>query len=71
MGTKMASKYANIFMHQLETKLVSQFSKKLFHYLRYIDNIWLVWTHEKDTYLEFIDNRLHPYNDLLIVYAKF
>ena len=61
MGTKVASKYAYIFMHQLETKLMSQSSKKLFQYLRYIDEIWMVWTHEKDTLLEFIDNvnRLH------------
>ena len=29
MGTKMAPKYANIFMHQQETQLMSQSSKKL------------------------------------------
>ena len=35
MGTKMALKYANIFMHQSETKFISQSSKKPLQYLRY------------------------------------
>ena len=56
MGTKMAPKYTNIFMHQLETKLMSQSLKKTLQLLCYIDNIWMVWTHRIDTLLEFIDN---------------
>ena len=62
MGTKMAPKYTNIFKHQLQTKLMSQSSKKTLQYLHYIDDIWMVWTHGKDTLLELIDNanRLHP-----------
>ena len=44
MGTKMAPKYVTIFMHQLETKLISQSSKKPLQHLRYTstDNIWMV-----------------------------
>ena len=67
MGTKMVPKYVNIFMHQLETLLMSQPSGKPLQYLRYIDDIWMVWTHGKNTSLGFIDNgnRLHlPSNSL-------
>ena len=62
MRTKMAPKYVNIFMHQLKTKFMSQSSKKPLQYLRYMDNIWVVWTHGKDTLLDFIvnANHLHP-----------
>ena len=62
MGTKMAPKYANIFMHQLETLLMLQSSEKNLQDSRYINDIWMVWTYGRDTLLEFIDNanRLHP-----------
>ena len=43
MGTKVAPSYANIFMGELEAKMLETAPIKPFLYLRYID-IFLIWT---------------------------
>lgn len=62
MGTKMAPNYANIFMGKLESEFLTRCSFKPLLYRRYIDDIFLVWTHGEDELLEFIDsyNTVHP-----------
>ena len=42
MGTKLVPKYANTFMHQLETQLMFLSYKKPFSILRHIDDLWTV-----------------------------
>ena len=44
MGTKVAPSYANIFMGELEAKMLETAPIKPFLYLRYIDDIFLIWT---------------------------
>ena len=47
MGTKMAPQYANIFMSNLEENFLQNTHNKPLLYLRYIDNIFLLWTQEE------------------------
>ena len=59
IGTKMATPYANLFMDKLERKLLSEARVKPHIWLRYIDDIFVVWTegeklrefefHQRDT----------------------
>jgi hypothetical protein len=62
MGTCMAPSYANIFMGWLEEKFLATVLFKPLLWLRYIDDIFLIWTHGKDRLIEFIAaaNSFHP-----------
>ncbi|PWA28940.1 hypothetical protein CCH79_00019465, partial [Gambusia affinis] len=44
MGKKFAPAYANIFMVDCEEKAIQKCTKKPLHYLRYLDDIWGIWT---------------------------
>ena len=44
MGTRVAPSLANIFMGELEAKMLETAPFKPFLYLRYIDDIFLIWT---------------------------
>jgi hypothetical protein len=62
MGTKCAPNYANLFMSQLETELLEQCHTPLpLIWLRFIDDIFMVWTHSPDELHEFLEyvNRHH------------
>ena len=52
-GTKMAPQYANLFMADLEEKILDKFPNKPIIYLRYIDDIFLIWTHEEESLKQF------------------
>ena len=54
MGTKMAPQYANIFMANLEEKVLQNIHiNKPLLYLKYIDDIFLLWTHGEEELLRF------------------
>ena len=53
MGTRMVSQYVNIFMAKLEENLLQNTQSKPLLYLRYIDNIKLLWTHVEEELLQF------------------
>ena len=53
MGTKMAPQYANIFMVNLEENFLQNNHNKPLIYLSYIDDIFLLWTHEEEELLQF------------------
>lgn len=55
MGTRLAPSYANIFMGDLEGKLLNKSSHKPHTYKRFIDDIFLIWTHSLRLLEEFID----------------
>ena len=61
MGTRMAPAYANFFMSDLVEKLLAQFPLKPYLWWRYIDDIFMVWTHGEDKLEDFINhiNSLH------------
>ena len=44
MGTKMAVAFANIFMADIETKMISQSKTKPIEWKRFIDDIFPLWS---------------------------
>ncbi|KAJ7341578.1 hypothetical protein JRQ81_005850, partial [Phrynocephalus forsythii] len=49
MGTHMAPQYANIFMADLKQHFLSHCTQKPLLSLRYIDDIFLIWTHGEES----------------------
>ena len=64
MGTRTAPSYANIFMANLENKLLDNSPNNLqpLIWKRYIDDIFVVWTHGEESLHTFINhlNTSHP-----------
>ena len=62
IGTKMAPPYAILFMDDLETKMLQEFHQKPFVWWRYIDDVFLIWQHGKESLQKFWDhiNSFHP-----------
>ena len=62
IGSKFAPPYACIFMDRMETKFLEKERLKPWVWLRYIDDIFFVWTHEEDKLDEFLErlNIFHP-----------
>ena len=62
IGTKFAPPYACIFMDQVETQFLKTQQCKPLVWLRYIDDIFFIWTHGKESLIKFLDdfNRFHP-----------
>ena len=62
MGTAAAPNYANVFMDRFETKVLQNWPLKPLLWLRFIDDIFMVWTHGEDKLEEFITylNGIHP-----------
>ena len=56
MGTKMAQCYANIFMAELEENFLSGYPYKPLAYYRYIDDIFIIWSHGLDLLHNFINS---------------
>jgi hypothetical protein len=61
MGTKMAVAFANIFMAEIETKMISQSKTKPREWKRYIDDIFSLWDSDKQEITLFIEqaNNFH------------
>ena len=55
MGLCMVPAYANLFMGDLEEKCLAQFPLKPYLWWRYIDDIFMVWTHGEDKLEDFIN----------------
>ena len=62
MGTKMAVAFSNIFMNKVETEILSQSLFKPLVWKRYIDDIFPLWTTNRDRIEHFIEqaNNHHP-----------
>ena len=54
MGTKMAPSYANIFMSVFGKQMLSSYRHKPFVYIRYINDIFMIWTEGKGSLKEFL-----------------
>lgn len=54
MGVKFAPVYANIFMVCWEEEILSKCKKKPAHYLRYLNDIWGIWTGTELEFREFV-----------------
>ena len=66
MGTRMAPSYAILFMAKLEENFMKyheeKYQKKPMVYVRYIDDIFLLWEHDQESLENFIleFNNYHP-----------
>ncbi|KAJ1088372.1 hypothetical protein NDU88_001529 [Pleurodeles waltl] len=62
MGTRMAPSYANIFMGKLEDYILASFNIKPLVWLRYIDDIFIMWNAGSRTLEQFTAfiNSIHP-----------
>ena len=62
MGTKMAVAFANIFMAEIETRLINQSKTKPIKWKRYIDDIFSLWDSNRQEIDLFIKqaNNFHP-----------
>ena len=62
MGTRMAPSYANIFMKDIELQLTETSPNKPKMWLRFVDDILMIWNHGKQTLEEFkeLANNIHP-----------
>ena len=52
MGTKVAPSYANLFMSELEEKLIETHTLKPKVWFRYIDYIFFIWEHGENSLKE-------------------
>ena len=61
MGTA-ASNYACLFMDRFETKVLANWPLKPVIWLRFIDDIFMIWTNGEDNLSKFISylNEIHP-----------
>ena len=64
IGTRMAPAYANIFMHDLESRLLDLASVKPYLWLRYIDDIFMIWTAGEDQLQDFLE-WINQYHDTI------
>ena len=62
MGTRMAPSYANLFMAQLEGRLLENANMKPLIWWRYIDDIFTIWCHGEASLKTFVEdlNQAHP-----------
>ena len=62
MGTAVAPNYANLFMDRFENKALDNYPLKPLIWKRFIDDIFLIWTHGEESLNQFVDylNSLYP-----------
>ena len=59
MGTALAPNYANLFMDRFETRALKSWDKQPLLWLRFIDDIFMIWNHgqeELDRFIKYINN---------------
>ena len=56
MRTKMASSYANLFMGMLEDRMINSYAYKPLMYLRYMDDIFMIWTEGEENLIGFLSH---------------
>ena len=55
IGTKMVPTYANLFMDRLKRTLISEARIKPYLWLRYTDDVFMVWTGSEQELIEFLN----------------
>ena len=62
MGIKMTPSHANLFMGKFEQEALAAALLSPLIWWRYIDDVFLLWTHGEDKLNDFITylNNLHP-----------
>ena len=72
IGTKFAPRYACIYMDEVEQKFLETQSKKPLIWLRYIDDIFFIWTHGEQELERFLKdlNNFTPHLSFTLKLAK-
>ena len=62
IGAKCAPTYARIFMDKMEGEFLKTQRDKPFWWVRYIDDIFFIWTHGQEKLKVFLEdlNKFHP-----------
>ena len=62
MGTALAPNYTNLFMDRFETNALKNWPIKPLLWLRFIDDIFMIWTHGQNELNKFIEylKGIHP-----------
>ena len=68
MGTRMAPWYANIFMAELEENFLSGYPYKPLAYYRYIDDIFIIWSHGLDLLHNFINSINNQHSNIIFTF---
>ena len=66
MGTRMAPCYANSFMADVEDNFMSVYPCKSFAYYRYIDNVFIIWSHGFDHLHNFINSIIIQHSNFIV-----
>ena len=64
IGTRFAPSFANMFMPKLERKMLQEYHLNPWIWLRFLDDIFLIWLHGNETLLEFL-NYANSYDDTI------
>ena len=64
MGTKLAPSFANIFMSWFEDKFVYTYTPKPLIWKRYIDDIFMIWPHGKNSLDIFVNHLNSSHNTI-------
>ena len=65
MGTRMAQCYVNIFIAELEENFLSGYPYKPLVYYRYIDDIFIIWSHGLDLLHNFINSFNNQHSNII------
>jgi hypothetical protein len=68
MSSSSSPSFANLFLGRLEERFLSNRSLKPILWCRFIDNIFMLWPHDKETLNTFIST-LHTSSSLSFTYA--
>ena len=62
MDKALAPNYSNLFMDKFETKALEQYPLKPQKWKRFIDDIFMIWTHGEQELQKFVEylNNIHP-----------
>lgn len=64
MGKRFSPAYANIYMANWEASVFQKCTKLPLIYLRYLDDIWGIWTHSETDFQHFVDT-LNGHHDCI------
>ena len=64
----MAPAYAIIFMESVENSFLSSFPHKPTVYYRYIDDIFMIWSHGIDKFEQFLHNPTNTHHNTTFAY---
>ena len=71
-GTAMARSYANLFMGKFEQQVIDNSLLKPFNWRRFIDDIFMTWTHREEHLKTFVGylNSIHPSIKIFYQYSS-